>query len=178
MKDGKKERRVVRPALATSVAAVAREMNANAVEVRKPGVAVLALEMLGEGKTYEEIRKATGLTFANISSLRARHEVPLEERRKQLATDGFEMAEGLRLLAKQKMENLADNPEELAKTNLRDIVLPYAIAQDKAFAALGENRVIIEHRAKGPTLEDAMKEIEAARAKLRAASVEVVVTPS
>jgi hypothetical protein len=80
------------------------------------------------------------------------------------------------LLAKQKMQCLADNPDELAKVHLRDLVLPYAIAQDKAFAALGENKVIVEHR-RGASLEDAMREIEAARAKIRQSAIEVDVTP-
>jgi hypothetical protein len=60
--------------------------------------------------------------------------------------------------------------------NLRDLVLPYAIAQDKAFAALGENKVIVEHR-RGASLEDAMREIEAVRAKIRQSAIEVDVTP-
>lgn len=165
---------VVKPGLATAVAT--SSVSANAIEKREPVKATLALELLAEGKTYEEVAKVTGLGFTAISALRARNDRPLEERRKQLAADGFEMAEGLRLLAKQKMQHLADNPDELSKVNLRDLVLPYAIAQDKAFAALGENKVIVEHR-KGASLEDAMNAIEAVRAKLRQSAIEIDVTP-
>jgi hypothetical protein len=164
----------VLPALATAVAT--STVGVNAIEKREPVKATLALEMLAGGETYEAVARATGLSFTSIAALRARNDKPLEERRKQLAVDGFEMAEGLRLLAKQKMQSLADNPEELAKVNLRDLVLPYAIAQDKAFAALGENKVIVEHR-RGASLEDAMREIEAVRAKIRQSAIEVDVTP-
>ena len=164
----------VKPGLATAVATA--DVRPNAIERREPVKATLALELLAEGKTYEEVAKVTGLGFTAIAALRARNDKPLEERRKQLAADGFELAEGLRLLAKQKMQSLADNPDELAKMNLRDLILPYAIAQDKAFAAVGENKVIVEHR-KGASLEDAMNAIEAVRAKLRQSAIEIDVTP-
>ena len=164
----------VTPALGTSIAGVTHAL---ATERRKPKESAVALEMLAEGQTFEAVRARTGLNFTAISALRARHETALEDRRKQLAADGFEMAEGLRLLAKQKMQDLADNPEELKKVNLRDLVLPYAIAQDKAFAALGEaTRVVVEHK-KGVSLEDAVAAIAEARAKVKAASIEVDVTP-
>jgi hypothetical protein len=166
------------PALAVAAASVRHK---NAIEQRKPKEAVLAMELLAEGKTHDEIAKITGLGFTAIASLRARHDTAIEDRRKQLSADGFEMAEGLRLLTKKKMAQLADDPEALAKTNIRDLVLPYAIAQDKAFSALGEvSRVVVEHKGKGPTLEEAMAAIAEAKAKVKAASIDVLakdVTP-
>jgi hypothetical protein len=134
---------------------------------------MLCLEQLAEGNTWEEIAEATGFSFNQISKVKARHETAIEVRRKQLAADGFEMAEGLRLLAKQKLEMLANNPDALAKVNIRDLVLSYGIAVDKGMQALGENKVVVEHKAGKPSLEDAMKAIAEARAALQKEAVEI-----
>ena len=69
---------------------------------------------------------------------------------------------------------LAEDPEQLARTNIRDLAIPWGIANDKFMAAMGENKVTIEHKTAAPSLEDAMKAIEEARAKLKASSVEVI----
>jgi hypothetical protein len=94
-----------------------------------------------------------------------------------LAQDALEIAEGLRLLQKEKMRQLAEDPEQLARTNIRDLAIPWGIANDKFLAALGENKVVVEHKGAAPSLEDAMKAIEEARAKLKVSSVEVVAKP-
>jgi hypothetical protein len=115
----------------------------------------------------------TGWSFTQIGAVKARHEVAIEVRKKQLAADGFEMAEGIRLLMKQKMAMLADNPDALAKVNVKDLALSYGIAVDKGMLALGENKMVIEHKAGKPSLEDAMKAIEEARAALQKEAIEV-----
>jgi hypothetical protein len=82
------------------------------------------------------------------------------------------------LLAKKKIHNLSMDDEALAKTPLKDLVIPWAIAQDKGFAALGEaTKVVVEHR-KGPSIEDAMAAIAEAKAKLKEQAIEVDVTPA
>ncbi len=139
-----------------------------ALEKRDPAKGMLALEMLSQGFTWEEIQDKTGFNFDQISRIRARHEMAIEHRKKELAQDGFEMAEGLRLLVKMKMEQLANNPEALAKTNLRDLVLPYGIAVDKGMQALGQPTSVVEHKTTKPSLEDAMKMVEEAKARARA----------
>ena len=143
------------------------------LEAREPTKAMLCLEQLAEGNTWEEIAEATGFSFNQISKVKARHETAIEVRRKQLAADGFEMAEGLRLLAKQKLEMLANNPDALAKVNIRDLVLSYGIAVDKGMQALGENKVVVEHKAGKPSLEDAMKAIADARAALQKEAISI-----
>ena len=148
----------------------------NSLEARDLTKAALALEMLSSGETWENVSEATGYNFDQISRVRARHEMAIEVRKKQLAADGFEMAEGLRLLIKQKMEQLSANPDALAKTNLRDLVLPYGIAVDKGMLAMGENKVVIEHRTNKPSLEDAMKAIDDARAALQKEAISVEAT--
>lgn len=149
------------------------ESRSNSLEARNLAKAALALEMLSGGETWEEISGVTGYSFDQISRIRARHEMAIDVRKKQLAADGFEMAEGLRLLIKQKMEQLSANPDALAKTNLRDLVLPYGIAVDKGMQAMGENRMVIEHRSNKPSLEDAMKAIEEARSQLQKEAITV-----
>jgi isocitrate lyase len=166
---------VVYPSLATAVAKVESPLS---TEARHPKEAALALEMLGEGKSFRQVADQTGLTLSQIGALRKRHKVTIDEHRERFASDGVQLAENLRLVALAKLQQLADDPEQLAKTNIRDLMLPYAIAQDKVFSALGENTVVVEHRSKGASLEDAQKAIEEARAKIRAKSIEVVVTPS
>jgi len=86
----------------------------------------------------------------------------------------LEIAEGLRLLQKEKMRMLAEDPEQLARTNIRDLTLPWGISLDKYMTVLGENKVTVEHKSAAPSLEDAMKAIEEARAKLKASSMEVI----
>ena len=149
----------------------------NYLERRDPALAVQALDMLANGDSFHTVSKATGLTWETVSRLKARHKMVLDERRAMLAEDALEIAEGLRLLQKEKMRMLAEDPEQLARTNIRDLAIPWGIANDKFLAALGENKVVVEHKGAAPSLEDAMKAIEEARAKLKASSVEVVAKP-
>ena len=154
----------VLPVIAASVAA--HGGNGALTESKRPKEAVLALERLCQGWTFEEIRKETGLSFNAISSLKARNEVAMDVRRQQLAADGFEIAEKMRLLIAQKAEMLANDEEAMKKVNIRDLVLPYGIAMDKALQSLGEAKVVIEHRSGKPSLEDAVAAINAAKASL------------
>jgi hypothetical protein len=160
-----------------TAAAVSGVISSNSLERHKPREAALALEMLAFGASYKEVRDQTGLGMDVIGRLRARHQATLEQRRQQLATDAMEVAEGLRLLQKEKIRMLADDPEMLAKTNIRDLTLPWAIAQTKIFEALGENKVVVEHRSGAPSIADAVKAIEEAKKALNKGAIEVDVTP-
>jgi hypothetical protein len=159
--------------ISLSVAAMADRAN-NLLEKRDPALAAKVLEMLGEGCTFKEISRETSVNWETVSRLKARHSMVLEERRKQLAQDALDVAEGLRLLQKEKMRMLAEDPEQLARTNIRDLAIPWGIANDKFLTAMGENKVTIEHKTSAPSLEDAMKAIEEARNKLKASSMEVI----
>jgi len=149
------------------------ESGSRTLEAREPAKAMLCLELLADGSTWQQVADETGWSFTQIGAVKARHEVAIEVRKKQLAADGFEMAEGIRLLLKQKMAMLADNPDALAKVNVKDLALSYGIAVDKGMLALGENKMVIEHKAGKPSLEDAMKAIEDARAALQKEAIEV-----
>ena len=154
----------VLPVIAASVAA--NGVDGTLTEAKRPKEAVLALERLCQGWTFNEIREETGLSFNAISSLKARNEVAMDVRRQQLAADGFEMAEKLRLLVGKKADMLANDDAALRRVNIRDLVLPYGIAMDKALQSLGEAKVVIEHRSGKPSLEDAVAAINAAKASL------------
>jgi len=162
--------------LALSVAAQANNVG-NYIERRDPVLATQALELLAEGESINTIRAKTGMKWETICRLKTRHRAALDERRAMLAEDALDIAEGLRLLQKEKMRMLAEDPEQLARTNIRDLTLPWGIANDKFLSAMGENKVVVEHKAQAPSLEDAMKAIEEARAKLKAGSLEAIVKP-
>jgi len=160
------------PVIANSVVGEKRGVT---VERKKPKESVLALEMMAWGDSLKSIEAKTGLGISSLANLRARHAEALDDRRRQLSADAMEVAEGLRLLQLEKIRMLAEDPKQLAKTNIRDLAIPWGIANDKVFSAMGENKVVIEHKAKAPSIEDAQKAIEEARAALRKGSIEVVV---
>ena len=162
--------------IARSVAEYAHKPG-NFLERRDPKLAAQVVSMLAEGCGYKEIMKETGLDWDTISRVKARHSVVLEERREMMAQDALDIAEGLRLLQKEKMRMLAEDPEQLARTNIKDLGITWGIANDKYLTVMGENKVTIEHKSAAPSLEDAMKAIEEARAKLKAGSVEILTKP-
>jgi hypothetical protein len=163
-------------AIVESVGDAQASLNHRYIEKRKPKEAALALDMLAAGETYSKVMETTGIGFVALSALRARHERALEVRRKELALDGFEMAERMRALVAKKAEMLMEDDEALMKTPLKDLTLSYGISVDKGLQALGEQKVVVEHRTGKPTLADAMKAIEEARAALQKEAIPVETT--
>jgi len=149
----------------------------NYLERKDPQLAASILDRLADGESFNSISKETGLKWETLSRLKARHKMALDQRRAMLADDALDIAEGLRLLQKEKMRMLAEDPDQLARTNIKDLAIPWGIANDKFLSAMGENKVVVEHKSSAPSLEDAVKAIEEARAKLKAASVETIVSP-
>ncbi len=127
-----------------------------------PEKAVHALELMASGMSWRKVREATGVSFAGQAGLRARNGAVLAKRREEMALDGFETAEKLRMLVSDKADMLSEDDEALGKASIKDLVLARAIEQDKAFAAIGENFMVVEHRKVGASLEDAKAMIEAA----------------
>ena len=159
--------------MAKAVAEVG-DRTGNFLERTDPGKATRALEMLADGESFRTIQKELGLQWDTVARLKARHKVLLDERRAVLAEDALEVAEGLRLLQKEKMRMLAEDPEQLARTNIRDLAIPWGISIDKYLAVMGENKVTVEHKSAAPSLEDAMKAIQEAREKLKLGAVEIL----
>jgi hypothetical protein len=90
-----------------------------------------------------------------------------------LAQDGFRMAEALRQVAYKKAVMLAEDDDQLKKTSVKDLMIGYAIAQDKAFSALGEATIKVEHTGKKMSIEDAQKMINEARSELNKGAINV-----
>lgn len=161
----------IAPITATSVAATGG--SANLVENRKPVEAAMALELMAAGKTYDEVQEATGIGYNALVGLKTRHPDTLEKRRQMMAQDGFRLAEAMRMLAMKKAAMLADDEDALKKVNLKDLVIPYAIAQDKGFSALEGNTVRVEHTGKKMTIQDAQAMIDEARRALQKEAIPV-----
>ena len=81
------------------------------------------------------------------------------------------------LLQQEKMKMLAEDESALKRLNIRDLAMSYGIYADKFFMATDGNKVVVEHKTAAPSLEDAVKAIEEAKAKLKASSVDVLVKP-
>ena len=164
----KEEEEKVTPGRMALMESVLKPRHRATIEERDPMMAMKALELMASGRTQREVEAATGMTFETQRLLRARNERPFAVRRAELALDGFELAEGFRMLALQKQADLAEDKEQMREVNVRDLAISFAITQDKAMAALGENaqRIVVEHR-KGASIEDAQAEIEAAKERAR-----------
>jgi hypothetical protein len=76
-----------------------------------------------------------------------------------------------------KYQQLVDDPEEIKKVSLLHLATSHGIYQDKEMAARGEAKSVIEVRTGKPSLADAMRTIEEARAKLRDDAVTVLAKP-
>ena len=170
----KKERRKKSTALTDSFMAARQELSYKYIENRNPKMAALALELLADGVSHDRVHQTTGLDFDTLAALRARHERAIDERRNELALDGFEMAEKMRALANKKANMLMEDEDALKRTSIKDIMLGYAISVDKGTQAMdGGAKTIVEHRNNRPSLADAMKAIEEARKLLNKDAIPV-----
>jgi len=102
----------------------------------------------------------------------------INQRKEMVAQDALELAEGARMLQHEKMKMLSEDESALRRANLRDLAMSYGVYADKFFMASEGNKMVVEHRTGQPSLEDAMAAINAAKAKNKAASVEIKVEPA
>lgn len=169
------EARLTRKDLAHSVALVAASNNT--LERQDPVRATRALEKIADGVPFRQIIREEGVSWNVLVGLRARHKPFLDKRREYIAQDTLELMEGMRLIQHEKIRMLAEDEQALKRVNIRDLAMAYGMFADKFFMATEGNKVVVEHRSGAPSIEDAKKAIEAARAKLKKESVEVDVTP-
>ena len=174
LKAHKREKKAER-LLAESVAEAASAGGAQLMEARKPKDCAMALELLAQGKGYDEIEAQTGLGWNALKSLRSRHDVALDVRRQQLARDGWEMADGIRLLQLKKLQKLADDPEALDKVSIRDLALARNMELEHSMSVLGEQTTTVKHVSGKPSLADAMAAIKEAREALQKEAIPVEV---
>jgi hypothetical protein len=161
-------------------AIVAAGENGRSIEARQPERAARLLELMAEGRSWRSIVEEEKVDWYTLVGLRARHRGLIDKRKEIVAQDAMELIEGARMLQQEKMKMLSEDEGALRRTNLRDLAMSYGIYADKFFMATDGNRVTIEHKTGAPSIEDARKAIEEARAQLRAGSVEVAakdVTP-
>jgi hypothetical protein len=172
---GMSERAAIRKEVAKAI--VAAGENGRSIEARQPERAARLLELMAEGKSWKSIVRDEGVDWYTLVGLRARHKGLIEKRKEIVAQDAMELIEGARMLQQEKMKMLAEDEGALKRVNIRDLAMSYGIYADKFFMATEGNKVTVEHRSGAPSLEDAMKAIEEAKAKLKAGSIEVVAKP-
>ena len=133
----------------------------NATEVKAPEQSVLALEMLAHGEKYADIARATGLRPTAVVALRRRHEGALVKSRERAAEEMEDLAELYREVGRERAEALLNDPEAMAKVNLKDPAIGAAVWGDKALLLRGEATARIDHR-RGASLADVKEALEAA----------------
>lgn len=136
-----------------------------ALEIRAPEIAAEALYLLAcTGMGKQKIARELGIDARELWRLELHHGT-LELRRAGLAARMTNLSGGLMRILEQKVDQLEDDPEKLSATSLKDITLSIGISLDKAAMLSGMPTTVIEHRT-GPTIEDAQREIQAARDRL------------
>lgn len=151
--------------------------NNNILERKDPKRAIMLLERMAEGQSYKKIMRETGCDWTTLVGLRGRHLKVLEERRAEVAEGALQLSEAARMLVHEKLADIASDPEKLAATSLKDLMVTYGIGMDKHFAALGEpQKHVVEHKVDGTSLADAAKAIAEARERVKAKMV-IDVTP-
>lgn len=167
--------KLTRKELAHSIALVASQ--GNSIEREDPARAARALEKIADGVPWRRIMAEEGVGWYTLVGLRARHKALVDKRREMIAQDTLELMEGMRLLQHEKIKMLSEDENALRRVNIRDLAMAYGMFADKFFMATDGNKVVVEHRSGAPSIEDAKRAIEAARAKLKKDSIEVDVTP-
>ena len=171
------ESKRIRKKMATAIVAAADE-NRRFIEAQDGAKATRCLEKLAEGRPWKAIMREEGVDWYTLVALKARHKGLIDQRREMVAQDALELIEGARLLQQEKMKMLSEDEGALRRVNIRDLAMSYGIYTEKYFMASEGNKVTIEHKSSAPSLEDAVKAIEQARAKLKGVSIEVNVTPA
>lgn len=159
----------------------AKNLPRNSVEHYAPNKAALALFLLSQGATIKAISEKTGLGRAMIRSLEWRHNDTLETKRKEFSMRYAIAAQEFTDLLLDKATQLFDDPEALAKISPEKLAITVGILTDKAAQLTGMATTVVEHR-KGPSIEDAAKMIEDAKAriasKMKSDSIEAEVVDS
>lgn len=147
----------------------------NSVEFTKPKQCAIALWRLATGVHQWRIAEETGLNLKTIVTLKWRHGDTLDSRRKEISRSYAHAADVFTDLLMMKAQQLGSDKDALAKISPEKLALTVGIMTDKAAQLSGMAGVIIEHR-KGPSIDDGLQAIAAAKArvadKLRATAIE------
>ena len=158
--------------IAKSVGEAAKVGRCDKIEVRDPMKAAVILERLARGDRLRRVMAEEGVGQEMIARLKLDHGEAIAKRRELAASDAEYLAERYRLLAEDKADQLADDPEGLAKVNPKDLALSFGIYRDKASSLRGDATAVVEHK-RSVSLEDAAAMIEAARKKVQGEAIDV-----
>lgn len=143
----------------------AKNLSRNSVENYAPAVAAQALWMLAQGGRIKTISQKTGLDHETVRRLEWRHNDTLETKRKEFSMRYAIAAQEYTDLLFEKAQQLANDPEALSKISPDKLALTVGIMTDKSAQLTGMAGLVIEHR-KGASIDDAMKMIAEAKAKI------------
>jgi len=165
--------RVIGGKIAKAVSA-AGSVAKRTVERCDPAKAVEVIEELGRGATVRQIAAKYELDRATIERMAKRHRSLIVEIREFISGHAFMDLQRGRGILNRKFDMMEDDPEQIAKTNIRDLAQTVSMLGEGYVASIGENRstVVVEM---GPSVADAMAAIIAAkeRAKRKLCSIDV-----
>ncbi len=168
----KSTKRAMDAVIAESVGEAAKVGRSDKIEVRDPMKAAVILERLARGDRLRRVMAEEGVGQEMIARLKLDHGEAIARRRELAAGDAEYLAERYRLLAEDKADQLADDPEAMARVNPKDLALSYGIYRDKASNLRGDATAVVEHK-RSVSLEDAAAMIEAARKKVQGEAIDV-----
>ncbi len=134
-------------------------------ELAHPEKAAEILWKLAQGLSLKKISEDTGVNRTVIRRISWRHDETLETKKKEFSREFALAAEAYKDLLLEKSERLMENPQLLDDISPEKLALCMAISTDKSMALAGMAGVIIETR-KGASIEDAQKELTAARERI------------
>jgi len=140
---------------------------ARALEVVHPERAAMALYLLNEFPDMgrAQIAKRVNVARHDLDRLAYNNAMKLEDARPELAAKFTKNASDIADLVGRKIARISEDDEQLDQTSLKDLTIAMGISAQNAATMAGVATTIIEHRT-GPTLDDAMKAIEEAKAKV------------
>lgn len=145
------------------------------IEARYPEAAAKALYLLGEtDKSKTSIAKECGFNYIQLSRLAMANAPTLEQRRPELAKAFTKVAEQTLGVIEKRLERIMESDELMDSTPLNHLAILAGVATDKAGGLSNVPTSSIEVKI-GVTIEDAMKVIEAAKAKVKEIAVEAEV---
>lgn len=153
--------------LAREIQAIGRTKGPQCDENRRPMKCAIALVMLAEATPLRKISESVGMSIPTIMRLSRELQGAFSEKRELFARAMAEVAVKARTALSERLDMMLEDPEDLKSARLNDLAVVVGITHDKTMALSGVASTVIEHRT-GPTIEDAAKEISAARARAAA----------
>ena len=140
---------------------------ARALEVVFPERAAMALYLLNEypDMSRREVARRVNVARIDLDRLAYHNAMKLEDARPELAAKFTANASKLADLVGRKISRIGEDDDQLDATSLKDLTIATGIMAQNAATMAGVATTIIEHRT-GPTLDEAMKAIEEAKAKI------------